>query len=83
MGLGAQAYPGSTASAGVSYALEFRELMNTDSRIVAAYETLGTLHYTMKVIDTGVFRMRGSLNDLDDLAPDLATSLVTKRIMQD
>jgi len=84
LGLGAQAYVGSTASRGVSHAQKFRELMNTDPRIVTAYETLGTLHYTMKVIDTDVFKMRGSiLNDLDDLASDLTTSLVTKRIKQD
>jgi len=38
----------------------------------------------MKVIDTDVYNMRGSiLNDLDDLASDLTTSLVTKRIKQD
>jgi DNA-binding Lrp family transcriptional regulator len=84
LGLGAQAYVGTTTSRGVSYAQKFRELMNTDPRIVTAYETLGTLHYTMKVIDTDVYKMRGSiLNDLDDLASDLTTSLVTKRIKQD
>jgi DNA-binding Lrp family transcriptional regulator len=84
LGLKAQAYVGSTTARGISYARKLAELMKTDPRIVTAYETLGTNHYTMKIIDTDVFEMRDSiLRDLDELAADLATSLVTKRIKQD
>jgi DNA-binding Lrp family transcriptional regulator len=84
LGLRAQAYVGSTTARGIGYARKLSEVMNTDPRIVTAYETLGTHHYTMKVIDTDVFVMRDTiLRDLDQLAADLTTSLVTKRIKQD
>jgi DNA-binding Lrp family transcriptional regulator len=84
LGLRAQAYVGSTTARGIAYARKLNELMSTDPRVVTAYETLGTYHYTMKVIDTDVFEMRDSiLRDLDALAADLTTSLVTKRIKQD
>jgi DNA-binding Lrp family transcriptional regulator len=84
LGMKAQAYVGSTTVRGIAYARKFNELMQTDPRIVTAYETLGTQHYTMKVIDTDVFAMRDTiLRDLDALAADLTTSLVTKRIKQD
>lgn len=84
LGLTAQAYVGSTTARGIAYARKLNELMNNDPRIVTAYETLGTHHYTMKIIDTDVLEMRDSiLRDLDALAADLQTSLITKRIKQD
>ena len=84
LGLRAQAYVGSTTARGIAYARKLNELMRTDPRVVTAYETLGTHHYTMKVIDSDVFVMRDTiLRDLDALAADLTTSLVTKRIKQD
>ena len=84
LGLGAQAYVGSTTVRGIGYARKLNDLIATDPRIVEAYETLGTFHYFMEVIDTDVSEMRDSvLRDLDVLAADLTTSLVTKKIKQD
>src|SRR5712692_176033 len=84
LGLGAQAFVGSTTVRGIGYARKLNDLISTDPRIVKAYETLGTFHYFMEVIDTDVSEMRDSvLRDLDVLASDLTTSLVTKKIKQD
>jgi Lrp/AsnC family leucine-responsive transcriptional regulator len=84
LGLGAQAYVGSTTVRGIAYARKLNDLISTDPRIVKAYETLGTFHYFMEVIDTDVSEMRDSvLRDLDVLAADLTTSLVTKKIKED
>jgi DNA-binding Lrp family transcriptional regulator len=84
LGLGAQAYVGSTTARGIGYARKLNELISNDPRIVRAYETIGTFHYSMEVIDTDVSEMRDSvLRDLDVLAADLTTSLVTKKIKQD
>jgi len=84
LGLRAQAYVGSTTARGIGYARKLNELISTDPRIVRASETLGTYHYFMEVIDTDVLEMRDSvLRDLDVLASDLTTSLVTRRIKQD
>jgi DNA-binding Lrp family transcriptional regulator len=84
LGLGAQAYVGSTTVRGIGYARKLNDLIITDPRIVKAFETLGTFHYSMEIIDTDVSEMRDSvLRDLDVLAADLTTSLVTKKIKQD
>jgi hypothetical protein len=48
------------------------------------YETLGSFHYFMKVIDVNTYGMRDSvLRDIDVLAAELNTTLVTKKIKQD
>jgi DNA-binding Lrp family transcriptional regulator len=84
LGLHAQAFVGSTTARGIEYARRLSELVRTDPRIVEAYETLGSYHYFMKIIETDTFRMRDSvLRDLDVLAADLTTTLVTKKLKQD
>jgi DNA-binding Lrp family transcriptional regulator len=84
LGLQAQALVGSTTARGIDYARKLNELVNTDPRIVEAYETLGTYHYFMRIIETDMYRMRDSvLRDLDVLAAELTTTLVTKRVKQD
>ncbi|MDA4123978.1 MAG: Lrp/AsnC family transcriptional regulator [Thaumarchaeota archaeon] len=84
LGLRAQAYVGSTTVRGIGYAHKLNELINSDPRIVTCYETLGSNNYTMKVIETDMFKMRDSvLRDLDVLAAELTTSLVTKKLKQD
>jgi hypothetical protein len=80
----AQAFVGSTTARGIDYARRLNELVRTDPRIVEAYETLGSYHYFMKIIETDTYRMRDSvLRDLDVLAADLTTTLVTKKLKQD
>jgi len=84
LGLQAQAFVGSTTARGIDYARRLNELVSTDPRIIEAYETLGTYQYFMNVIETDTFSMRASiLKDLDLLAADLTTTLVTRRIKSD
>jgi DNA-binding Lrp family transcriptional regulator len=84
LGLQAQALVGSTTARGVDYARRLNELVETDPRIVEAYETLGTYHYFMKIIETDTYKMRDSvIRDLDTLAAELSTTLVTKKTKQD
>lgn len=84
LGLQATAYVGSTTARGIDYARRLYELINSDPRVVKAYETLGTYQYLLKVIDIDMFKMRDSvLRDVDVLASDLAPSLVTKKLKED
>jgi DNA-binding Lrp family transcriptional regulator len=84
LGLQAQALVGFTTARGIEYSRKLSELIDADPRIVEAYETLGSSNYFMKVIETDVFKMRDSvLRDLDVLAAELTTTLVTKRLKQD
>ena len=81
LGLQAEAWVGSTTARGIEYARKMNELVETDPRIVEAYETLGAYHYLMRVIDTDTYQMRASvLRDVDVLAAELTTTLVTKRL---
>ena len=80
----AQALVGSTTARGIEYARKLNEIVDTDPRIVESYETLGSYHYFMKIVDADAYRMRDSvLRELDVLAADLTTILITKRIKQD
>jgi DNA-binding Lrp family transcriptional regulator len=80
----AQALVGSTTAKGIDYARKMSEFIDTDPRIVEAYETLGSNQYFMKIIETDTYRMRDSvLRDLDVLAAELTTNLITKRVKQD
>jgi DNA-binding Lrp family transcriptional regulator len=84
LGLQAEALVGSTTARGIEYARRLSELIDGDPRIVEAYETLGSYHYFMKIIETDTYRMRDSvLRDLDVLAAELTTTLVTKKLKQD
>lgn len=84
LGLQAQAFVGSTTARGINYAHKLNELIHSDPRIVEAYETLGSYHYFMKIIDTDTYQMRDSvLRDLDVLAAELTTTLVTKELKLD
>jgi DNA-binding Lrp family transcriptional regulator len=84
LGFQAQAYVGSTTARGIEYARKLNELVVSDPRIVEVYETLGSFHYFMKVIDVNIYGMRDSvLRDIDVLAAELTTTLVTKKIKQD
>jgi DNA-binding Lrp family transcriptional regulator len=84
LGLQAQALVGSTTARGIEYARRLKELVDTDPRIVEAYETLGSYHYFMKIIEADAYTMRDSvLRDLDVLAADLTTTLMTKKLKQD
>ena len=84
LGLKAEAVVGSTTARGIDYARKLGTLVESDPRIVEAYETLGTYHYFMKIIETDTSRMRDSvLRDLDVLAAELTTTLLTRRIKQD
>jgi DNA-binding Lrp family transcriptional regulator len=80
----AQAFVGSTTARGIDYARKMNEIVETDPRIVESYETLGSYHYFMKIIETDAYRMRDSvLRELDVLAADLTTTLMTKTIKRD
>jgi DNA-binding Lrp family transcriptional regulator len=84
LGLQAEALVGSTTARGLEYVHRLNELIESDPRIVEAYETLGSYHYFMKIIETDTYRMRDSvLRDLDVLAAELTTTLVTKRLKRD
>jgi len=84
LGLHAEAFVGSTTSKGIGYAQKLSELMQNDPRIIEAYETLGSFQYFMRVIETDTYRMRDSiLRDLDLLAAELTTTLVTRKLKQD
>jgi len=84
LGLHAQAYVGSTTARGIDYARKLAELVHTDPRIVEAYETLGSFQYFMTIIETDTFKMRDSvLRDLDVLAAELTTTLVTNTLKHD
>jgi DNA-binding Lrp family transcriptional regulator len=84
LGFHAQAYVGSTTARGIDYARKLGELVRTDPRIVEAYETLGSFQYFMTIIETDTFKMRDSvLRDLDVLAAELTTTLVTNTLKQD
>jgi DNA-binding Lrp family transcriptional regulator len=84
LGLQAKAYVGSSTAKGIDYARKLHELINNDPRIVEGYETLGTFQYFLKVIDSDVSKMRGSvLTDLDPLTAELTVSLVTKKLKED
>jgi DNA-binding Lrp family transcriptional regulator len=84
LGLQAEALVGSTTARGIEYSRRLYELIDSDPRIVEAYETLGSYHYFMKIIETDTYRMRDSvLRDLDVLAAELTTTLVTKKLKQD
>jgi DNA-binding Lrp family transcriptional regulator len=84
LGLQAQALVGSTTARGINYQRRLSNLIANDPRIVEAYETLGSYHYFVKIIDTDMYRMRDSvLRDLDVLASELTTTLVTKKLKQD
>jgi len=84
LGLNALAYIGSSTARGVDYVQKLNELIRTDPRIVKGYETLGAYQYLVKVIDTDTFAMRDQVvRDLDPLAAELTTSLVTKKIKED
>jgi DNA-binding Lrp family transcriptional regulator len=80
----AQAFVSSTTARGIEYARKMSEIVDTDPRIVEGYETLGSYHYFMKIIETDAYRMRDSvLRELDVLAAELTTTLVTKRVKND
>ena len=80
----AQAFVSSTTARGIEYARKMSEIVDTDPRIVEGYETLGSYHYFMKIIETDAYRMRDSvLRELDVLAAELTTTLVTKRVKHD
>jgi DNA-binding Lrp family transcriptional regulator len=80
----AQAFVGSTTARGIEYARKMSEIVDTDPRIVESYETLGSYHYFMKIIETDAYKMRDSvLRELDPLAADLTTTLITKKVKQD
>ena len=84
LGLHAEALVGSTTAKGIGYSQKLNDLIRTDPRIVEAYETLGSFQYFMKVIETDTYSMRDSvLRDLDMLASELATTLVTKELKHD
>ena len=84
LGLQAQAYVGSTTARGIDYAHKLYDIIGKDPRIVEGYETLGTYQYLVKIIDSDPFKMRDSvIRELDPLAADLTTSLVTKKLKQD
>ena len=79
-----QALVGSTTARGMEYARKMSEIVETDPRIVEGYETLGSYNYFMKIIETDTFRLRDSvLRELDVLASELTTTLITKRVKQD
>jgi DNA-binding Lrp family transcriptional regulator len=80
----AQAFVGSTTVRGTDYARKMTEIIDTDPRIVESYETLGSYHYFMKIIETDTYKMRDSvLRELDPIAADLTTTLITKNVKQD
>jgi len=80
----AQALVGSTTARGIDYARKLGEIVETDPRIVESYETLGSYHYFMKIIETDAYKMRGSvLRELDALAAELTTTLITKQVKND
>jgi len=80
----AQAFVGSTTARGIEYARKMSEIVDTDPRIVESYETLGSYHYFMKIIETDAYKMRDSvLRELDPLAADLTTTLMTKTVKHD
>ena len=80
----AQAVVGSTTARGIDYARKMGEFVDSDPRIVEAYETLGSYHYFMRIIETDTFKMRDSvLRELDVLAAELNTTLITNRVKQD
>ena len=84
LGLQAEALVGSTTARGIDYARKLNELIETDPRIVEAYETLGSYHYFMRVLETDTYKMRDSvLRDLDPLAAELTTTLLTRRLKHD
>jgi DNA-binding Lrp family transcriptional regulator len=84
IGLQAEALVGSTTARGIDYARKLNDLIDADPRIVEAYETLGSYHYFMRVLETDAYKMRDSvLRDLDVLAAELTTTLLTKRLKHD
>ena len=84
LGFQAQAFVGSTTARGIDYARRLNELISSDPRIIEAYETLGTYQYFMNVIESDTFSMRALiLKDLDLLAADLTTTLVTRKVKND
>jgi DNA-binding Lrp family transcriptional regulator len=84
LGLHAQALVGSTTARGIEYARKLNELIVADPRIVEVYETLGEYHYFMKVIDADMKDMRDTvLRDMDVLAAELGTTLITKKLKLD
>jgi len=80
----AQAMVGSATARGIEYARRLTEVIETDPRIVESYETLGSYNYFMKIIETDAYKMRGTvIRELDVLAADLTTTLVTKKVKHD
>lgn len=80
----AQAMVGSATARGIEYARRLSEVIETDPRIVESYETLGSYNYFMKIIETDAYRMRGTvIRELDVLAADLTTTLITRKVKQD
>jgi DNA-binding Lrp family transcriptional regulator len=78
LGMGASAYVGLSTARSPRASESLQALIATDQRVVEAYETLGSNQFFLRIIDQDVASMRGSiLQDLDPLAADLATSLVT------
>jgi len=84
LGLQARAMVGSTTARGIEYARKLNDLIESDPRIVEAYETLGSYHYFVEVIEEDAYKMRDSvLRDLDVVTAELTTSLITRRLKYD
>jgi len=84
LGLQAEALVGTTTARGIDYAHKLNDLIQNDPRIVEAYETLGPYHHFMRVIESDTFKIRDSvIRDLDLLAAELTTTLITKKVKED
>jgi DNA-binding Lrp family transcriptional regulator len=78
-GMGASAFVGLSTAKTPKASQLLHDYILTDQRIVEGYETLGSNQFFLKVLESDVFRIRDTiLRDLDPLAGELSTSLVTR-----
>ena len=81
LGMEVSAYVGLTTARSPRASAELHEYIKTDPRIVEAYETIGSHQFYIRVLGNDIYNVRDSiLRDLDPLAGDLTTSLVTSVI---
>ena len=81
MGLGAFAYVGTATQHGEDSRRDLFEFIQEEPRILEAYKSLGSHEYFMKVLDTGMEKLRSEIFDkLEPLTVGLSSSIIVERI---
>ena len=81
LGLDVSAFVGLTTAKTPRASSVLNEIIMKDPRVVEAYETLGTTQFFIRIMGKDMFSLRDSiLREIDPLAGDLTTSLVTMTI---